>query len=282
MGREHSRVSPSRECHVDDYRRSRLSPISESPPRRARSPAPVHLRHDGGRRRWSPYHDRPTSLRSEGENSSEDEDLKGLSYFEYRRIKRQRLRKKLKNCIWRVTPSPPGSDRELSEPPQEEPERSADPPLEDDNRTKKESESEGSDDSSGSSDDSDSGSESPRSKSRSRRGRASLRRRYSNSSESASETDSDASDYDSGSYSDSLSDSVDQSRRRKRSSGKRRGSTKESVRSRAKRKRSSRSSRKKRSRKVASDYSDNSDSVSSPRARKRGPQRRKKISSLNR
>ncbi|KAL0927518.1 hypothetical protein M5K25_001693 [Dendrobium thyrsiflorum] len=277
MGREPSRVSPSRECHLDDDRRSRRSPISETPPRRVRSPAPVLLRHDGGRRRWSPYHDRPTSRRSEGENSSEDEDLKGLSYFEYRRIKRQRLRKKLKNCIWRVTPSPPGSDRELSEPPQEEPERSADPPLEDDNRKKKKSESEGSDDSSGSSDDSDSGSESPRSKSRSRKGRASLRRRYSNSSESASETDSDASsDYDSGSYSDSLSDSVDQSRRRKRSSGKQRGSRKESARSRTKRKRSSRSSGKKRSRKVASDYSDNSDSVSSPSARKRRTSKKKK------
>lgn len=36
-----------------------------------------------------------------------DEELKGLGYEEYRRLKRQRLRKILKNCIWNCTPSPP-------------------------------------------------------------------------------------------------------------------------------------------------------------------------------
>lgn len=277
MGREPARIrSPAR--YAADDRRYRRSPISKTPPRRARSPATVNLRHDGSRRRWSPYHDRLTSRRSEGDNSSEDEDLKGLSYFEYRRIKRQRLRKKLKNCIWRVTPSPPGSDRELSEPPQEEPERSTDPPSEDDKVNRKESGSEGSDGSGSSSDDSDSGSESPLSESRSRRRRrTSRRRRYSDSSESASETDSDASSsYDSRSYSDSLSDSVDPSSRRKRSSGKRRRSRKEIVRSRNKRKRSSRSSRKKRSKEVASDCSDYSDSDSSPGVRKRRTSKKKK------
>lgn len=277
MGRETSRV-PSPARYAADDRRSRRSPISETPPRRARSPASVHLRHDGSHRRWSPYQDRPISRRSEGDNSSEDEDLKGLSYFEYRRIKRQRLRKKLKNCIWRVTPSPPGSDRELSEPPQEELERSADPPSEDDKMNRKEPGSDGSDDSGRSSDNSDSGSESPRSKSRSRRRRRNSRkRRYSDSSDSESETNSDASSsYDSESYSNSLSDSDDQSRRRKRSSGNRRRSRKEIARSTNKRKRSSRSSRKKRSKEVSSDYSDNSDSESSPRVRKRRPSKKKK------
>ncbi|XP_075507605.1 uncharacterized protein LOC142544442 [Primulina tabacum] len=36
-----------------------------------------------------------------------DEDLKGLGYEEYRRLKRQRLRKNLKKFIWNCTPSPP-------------------------------------------------------------------------------------------------------------------------------------------------------------------------------
>ncbi|XP_073292238.1 uncharacterized protein [Primulina huaijiensis] len=36
-----------------------------------------------------------------------DEDLKGLGYEEYRRLKRQRLRKHLKKFIWNCTPSPP-------------------------------------------------------------------------------------------------------------------------------------------------------------------------------
>ncbi|XP_073023077.1 uncharacterized protein [Primulina eburnea] len=36
-----------------------------------------------------------------------DEELKGLGYEEYRRLKRQRLRKNLKTCIWNCTPSPP-------------------------------------------------------------------------------------------------------------------------------------------------------------------------------
>ncbi|PQP94311.1 NF-kappa-B-activating protein [Prunus yedoensis var. nudiflora] len=43
--------------------------------------------------------------RSESEES--DEELKGLSFEEYRRLKRQKLRKTLKYCIWNVTPSPP-------------------------------------------------------------------------------------------------------------------------------------------------------------------------------
>ncbi|OVA05460.1 Protein of unknown function DUF926 [Macleaya cordata] len=46
--------------------------------------------------------------------SDSDEELKGLNYSEYRRLKRQKLRKKMKNCIWNVTPSPPRSERERS------------------------------------------------------------------------------------------------------------------------------------------------------------------------
>ncbi|KAF8394405.1 hypothetical protein HHK36_020613 [Tetracentron sinense] len=48
--------------------------------------------------------------------SESDEELKGLSYEEYRRFKRQKMRKSLKKCIWNVTPSPPRSEWEGSEP----------------------------------------------------------------------------------------------------------------------------------------------------------------------
>ncbi|CDP18156.1 unnamed protein product [Coffea canephora] len=40
-------------------------------------------------------------------DSESDEDLRGLSFEDYRRLKRQKLRKTLKNCIWNCTPSPP-------------------------------------------------------------------------------------------------------------------------------------------------------------------------------
>ncbi|KAF3793491.1 UPF0396 protein [Nymphaea thermarum] len=64
-------------------------------------------RHGDGYRRPS----NQTRFLDRGSRSSdsdgEDEDLKGLNFHEYRRLKRQKLRKKLKNCIWRVTPSPP-------------------------------------------------------------------------------------------------------------------------------------------------------------------------------
>ncbi|CAN4120112.1 unnamed protein product [Withania somnifera] len=53
-----------------------------------------------------PYLDRRTA------DSDSDEELKGLSYEEYRRLKRQKLRKQLKNCIWNCTPSPPRKENE--------------------------------------------------------------------------------------------------------------------------------------------------------------------------
>ncbi|XP_010256016.1 PREDICTED: NF-kappa-B-activating protein [Nelumbo nucifera] len=58
--------------------------------------------------------------------SDSDEELKGLSYEEYRRLKRQKLRKNMKNCIWNVTPSPPWSEREQSEEPLDEVKEAAD------------------------------------------------------------------------------------------------------------------------------------------------------------
>ncbi|KAD3336602.1 hypothetical protein E3N88_32121 [Mikania micrantha] len=50
-----------------------------------------------------------------GPESDSDEELKGASYEEYRRLKRQKLRKTLKKCIWNITPSPPRGDNEFDE-----------------------------------------------------------------------------------------------------------------------------------------------------------------------
>lgn len=49
------------------------------------------------------------------ESDESDEELKGASYEEYRRLKRRKLRKSLKRCIWNVTPSPPRGDDEFDE-----------------------------------------------------------------------------------------------------------------------------------------------------------------------
>ncbi|KAE9611482.1 hypothetical protein Lal_00011777 [Lupinus albus] len=45
-------------------------------------------------------------------DSESDEELKGLNFEEYRRLKRQKMRKALKHCIWNVTPSPPRRDND--------------------------------------------------------------------------------------------------------------------------------------------------------------------------
>ncbi|PKA60650.1 hypothetical protein AXF42_Ash006284 [Apostasia shenzhenica] len=293
MGRKPSdraRVSSSPDPYLSYERCSRRSPRSETPPRRSRSPAPVHLRRDGVRRRWSPYHDRKSRM-PEVDDSSEDEDLKGLSYFEYRRLKRQRLRRKLKNCIWRITPTPPDSEREKSEPLTDELEVKSDrAPSEDDKEVDLEEErgkkrgsgAAGSDESGDSSDYSDSRSDGLRStKGRSKRGRSSRRRRYSVSSGDESERDGDtSSNDDSRSSSDFSSDSDEKCRRS--SLRKRRGSRKETSHSRRKRKTSSRSSRKRRSREITSEDSSEFDSDSSPRNSKRKTSKKKSSSKRSR
>ncbi|EPS72547.1 hypothetical protein M569_02207, partial [Genlisea aurea] len=49
------------------------------------------------------------------DRSESDEELKDLPLEEYRRLKRQKLRKALKNCIWNCTPSPPRDPNEKSD-----------------------------------------------------------------------------------------------------------------------------------------------------------------------
>ncbi|ERN00801.1 hypothetical protein AMTR_s00103p00015350 [Amborella trichopoda] len=81
-----------------------------------RSPSPSHFRnsrsrHDGYGGRSNRYFlDRDKGSRDGRVSDTDDEELKGLNYEEYRRIKRQQLRNRLLNCIWNVTPSPPRLD----------------------------------------------------------------------------------------------------------------------------------------------------------------------------
>ncbi|EYU46570.1 hypothetical protein ABFS82_04G029700 [Erythranthe guttata] len=69
--------------------------------------------------RKQPYLDRD-SRNGQFPEPESDEELKGLPYEEYRRLKRQKLRKLMRNSIWNCTPSPPrdpneNSDAELDE-----------------------------------------------------------------------------------------------------------------------------------------------------------------------
>ncbi|KAL4198450.1 hypothetical protein AMTRI_Chr03g140270 [Amborella trichopoda] len=81
-----------------------------------RSPSPSRFRnsrsrHDGYGGRSNRYFlDRDKGSRDGRVSDTDDEELKGLNYEEYRRIKRQQLRNRLLNCIWNVTPSPPRLD----------------------------------------------------------------------------------------------------------------------------------------------------------------------------
>ncbi|XP_038897847.1 NF-kappa-B-activating protein [Benincasa hispida] len=119
------RYSPDSDVSRGDYRRRR-SPSYESYDRynRRRSVSPDYPdvrrspRVDGdqnglpkrfGRAGGRAYLDRNGRASDE---SDSDEELKGLNYEEYRRLKRQKLRKTLKHCIWRVTPSPPRNGNE--------------------------------------------------------------------------------------------------------------------------------------------------------------------------
>ncbi|GLJ30237.1 hypothetical protein SUGI_0598160 [Cryptomeria japonica] len=85
-----------------------------------RSPSPIYDRR--GSPSYNPY--KPTENRQaflerdarrheDNQSESDDEELKGLDFAEYRRLKRQKLRRKLKNCIWKITPSPSREEMEF-------------------------------------------------------------------------------------------------------------------------------------------------------------------------
>ncbi|RWR77711.1 UPF0396 protein [Cinnamomum micranthum f. kanehirae] len=173
-------------------------------------------------------------------SSDDDEDLKGLSFEEYRRLKRQKLRKKLKKCIWNVTPSPPRREREDPEAVEELPEASDVPSEVEEkgdsrnghrngeinhkgkNESKEELGKSSSEAESESDTDSDSGTESPPSRRRNKRGRKNKRKskslpsnRRRSSRNSATESDSEENSSASESLEFSSDDDRKQSRRRR-------------------------------------------------------------------
>ncbi|KAK4369585.1 hypothetical protein RND71_013377 [Anisodus tanguticus] len=94
---------------------------SFSPNRSYRKPSPTNEPPRRFGRGKKPYLDRDYKNGRTADSES-DEELKGLSFEEYRRLKRQKLRKQLRNCIWNCTPSPP---RRENEPEYEEPDEIA-------------------------------------------------------------------------------------------------------------------------------------------------------------
>lgn len=134
--------------------------------------------------------------------SESDEELKGLNFEEYRRLKRQKLRRALRNCIWNVTPSPPriANEEEFEMEPEELTEKYVEV---DDKRTNNDFKKEinGSakpaseqSESSESESESESDTESEDSRSRRKRKDSSTRRRSRKSSYNESESDRDDSE----------------------------------------------------------------------------------------
>lgn len=248
----------------DRRRRGRADSVEYSNPRKSPTYEPLRTSRyeDQDRRnRVTPFLDRG---RRNGRfsDSESDEELKGLSFEEYRRLKRQKMRKNLRKCIWNATPSPPRKESENQHPEQEPDEislkyaeededngDSSDGDLKKVNKRGAKADSEGAgSESSDNETDSESESDDSRSRRTKKSKRASSSRRRNRKSYS---TESEADDDDSES-SDSNDDEEDRKQRKKSS--------------RRWHKRSRRSNRKKisgrnkRSRKTDSDKSESEDS----------------------
>ncbi|KAG6438310.1 hypothetical protein SASPL_103247 [Salvia splendens] len=124
--------SPSHRGGPSRGRRFSRSPTGNGYNRYRRSspdysyPSIEGTRNSGERRNYSYDNTKTSYLDRDNRNeqhveSDSDEELKGLPYEEYRRLKRQKLRKSLKNCIWNCTPSPPrGPDENSDADPEED------------------------------------------------------------------------------------------------------------------------------------------------------------------
>ncbi|XP_039020248.1 LOW QUALITY PROTEIN: NF-kappa-B-activating protein-like [Hibiscus syriacus] len=106
------RRSPSYDVYDRDRPQNRnlsRSPGGENPRRRS----PVHDRSlNSLPKKFGKNHsylDRDYRNGKQSESES-DEELKGLNFEEYRRLKRQKMRKALRFCIWENTPSPPRNE----------------------------------------------------------------------------------------------------------------------------------------------------------------------------
>ncbi|CAI8607583.1 unnamed protein product [Vicia faba] len=109
--RRRYRRSPSYDSYDRQTNRRRsISPENRNPRHYNRNPNGNDLPKKFGHRNGS-YLDRDRSDFKRSESESDDE-LKGLSFEEYRRLKRQKMRKLMKYCIWNVTPSPPRRENE--------------------------------------------------------------------------------------------------------------------------------------------------------------------------
>ncbi|KAL0459520.1 UNVERIFIED_CONTAM: NKAP family protein [Sesamum latifolium] len=206
--------------------------------------------------RKKPYLDRDYRNGRCSESES-DEELKALPFEEYRRLKRQKLRKMLTNSFWNCTPSPPRDPNEKS-----------DGELEEDAGVAEEKQSKGlkagAENSTESESDSETeDSESESDDSRSRRGRKSGSRRRSKRSKSLSESESE----EESSEEDSQED-------RRRRSGKTSRRTKSSKRSN-RRKRSGRRKSLSSESESESEDSDMSDRVKSKKRKHRSSSRSK-------
>ncbi|KAM7466581.1 hypothetical protein LguiB_014143 [Lonicera macranthoides] len=197
-----SRRSPSRSrSPINGHKRYDNSPIyrhSSSPDytKRGRSPRSETLRSDDNRPKYSeqkkPYLDRDYTNRRARVGSESDEELKGLSFEDYRWQKRQKMRKSLRNCIWNVTPSPP---RNGNEPIDDDKDSSGEENERDNIKLKVELKKSESGSSSKESEESESESDDSRSRrKRKSKSSSSRRRRRSRKSVSASESESNDSE----------------------------------------------------------------------------------------
>ncbi|GAU25564.1 hypothetical protein TSUD_259980 [Trifolium subterraneum] len=285
MGRLSSTVERSHQPHRHSDRRTPDSDVSDHRPRYRRSPSyDSYDRNTDRRRRYTkspenrnPRHDNgnpngnnlPKRFghrngayldRGRGAESEEsDEELKGLSYEEYRKLKRQKMRKSLKHCIWNVTPSPPRRENDdFDHVYKAEGEISEKFDGKNDKEVKQKAKSEWEsksksdeyEDSDSESEDSDSESEDQHL--RKKRSKSSSKKPHSDS-ESESEEEEDRKRRKSRKHSDSDSESEEEDskrRRRRKSSRRKRKSSKKKRRGR-KRKRSRKRTKKKSSERVS-------------------------------
>ncbi|KAI3787761.1 hypothetical protein L2E82_00160 [Cichorium intybus] len=236
----------SRYDNPNSYRRDHRSPDY---PRSNRSPSPRVKTMNTNRKPYygdqkKQYLDRD-NRNGNGPESESDEELKGVSYEDYRRLKRQKLRKTLKNCIWNITPSPPRRD---DDPDEFEPEEIAEKDVEEEKEKHKDtksvldskersSSSESDSESKSESDDSLSDSDDSRSRRRKKKSKSSSSRRRRRSRKSVSVTESESNE--------SSDDSEEEDRRKKKKPKRKSTKRKSSSRRHSKRKRRSTSRKSK-------------------------------------
>nr|GMD13896.1 NF-kappa-B-activating protein [Ipomoea batatas] len=194
---DYSRYEPSSHNNRRDQRS--YSPHRSSH-RRSPDYEPYKFERRGDRRKGYDNGDYRNRRAAESES---DEELKGLSFEEYRRLKRQKLRKMLRNCIWNCTPSPPRGENEPEDVDQDFiDERQINDLKEKENEKKESSKLD--------------------SKRKSKKSRKSGSRRRSRRSRSVSESESESADSKSSEASESSEDHVKSKKRRSSSSRSRR------------------------------------------------------------